>query len=157
MTSIIYVQDKHKAMLEALFIYSWSDFFCTDVKSAEGWTMQINRTFCLINPPYLTPQYFVAEIFGQNCCKMVLRITCLLSIIVFTDSKYNIGIYFYTTLLLTVVDNGLTFILTECKGQTLIESESVVIKPGNNHKLTCTFSGIDVGDAAMSWIKQAEG
>ncbi len=73
------------------------------------------------------------------------------------DSKYNIGIYFYTTLLLTVVDNGLTFILTECKGQTLIESESVVIKPGNDHKLTCTFSGIDVGAAAMSWIKQAEG
>ncbi len=73
------------------------------------------------------------------------------------DSKYNIGIYFYTTLLLTVVDNGLTFILTECKGQTLIKSESVVIKPGNDHKLTCTFSGIDVGDAAMSWIKQAEG
>ncbi len=73
------------------------------------------------------------------------------------DSKYNIGIYFYTTLLLTAVDNGLTFILTECKCQTLTESESVVIKPGNNHKLTCTFSGIDVGDAAMSWIKQAEG
>uniref|UniRef100_A0A8C1YS70 Ig-like domain-containing protein n=1 Tax=Cyprinus carpio TaxID=7962 RepID=A0A8C1YS70_CYPCA len=33
-------------------------------------------------------------------------------------------------------------------GQTLTESESVIIKPGNNLKLTCTFSGIDVGD----WI-----
>ncbi len=65
--------------------------------------------------------------------------------------------YYYTTLLLTVVDNGLTFILTECKGQTLSESESVVIKPGNHHKLTCTFSGIDVGAAVISWIKQAEG
>ncbi len=73
------------------------------------------------------------------------------------DSKYNIGIYFYTTLLLPAVDSGLTFILTECKGQTLTESESVVIKPGNDHKLTCTFSGIDVGDAVISWIKQAEG
>ncbi len=63
MTTIIYVQDKQKAMLEALFIYSWSDFLCTDVKSAGGWTMQI---FCLIKPPYLTPQYFVAEIFEQK-------------------------------------------------------------------------------------------
>uniref|UniRef100_A0A671P0Z4 Ig-like domain-containing protein n=1 Tax=Sinocyclocheilus anshuiensis TaxID=1608454 RepID=A0A671P0Z4_9TELE len=72
-------------------------------------------------------------------------------------SKYDLGIHFYTTLLLTAVDNGLTFILTECKGQTLTESESVVIKPGNNHKLTCTFSGIDVGDADISWIRQAEG
>uniref|UniRef100_A0A9J8ATB0 Ig-like domain-containing protein n=2 Tax=Cyprinus carpio TaxID=7962 RepID=A0A9J8ATB0_CYPCA len=61
---------------------------------------------------------------------MVLRITCLISIIVF---------------------------MRECKGQTLTESESVVIKPGNNHKLTCTFSGIDVGDAHISWIRQAEG
>ncbi len=69
---------------------------------------------------------------------MVLRMTCLLSIIVFMDSKYNIGMYFYTTLLLTAVDNGLTFILTECKGQTLTESESVVIKPGNNHKQSNT-------------------
>uniref|UniRef100_A0A8C2FCZ8 Immunoglobulin V-set domain-containing protein n=1 Tax=Cyprinus carpio TaxID=7962 RepID=A0A8C2FCZ8_CYPCA len=42
----------------------------------------------------------------------------------------------------------LVFLCLWCKGQTLTESESVVIKPGNNHKLTCTFSGIDVGD----WI-----
>uniref|UniRef100_A0A8C1ZTJ5 Immunoglobulin V-set domain-containing protein n=1 Tax=Cyprinus carpio TaxID=7962 RepID=A0A8C1ZTJ5_CYPCA len=54
-------------------------------------------------------------------------------------------------------NNSLTFILTECKGQTLTESESVVIKPGNNLKLTRTFSGIDVGAADISWIRQAEG
>uniref|UniRef100_A0A8C2C9E5 Ig-like domain-containing protein n=1 Tax=Cyprinus carpio TaxID=7962 RepID=A0A8C2C9E5_CYPCA len=69
--------------------------------------------------------------------------------------NYNKGIYLYTSLLLTAVENGLTFILTECKGQTL--TESVVIKPGNNLKLTCTFSGIDVGAADISWIRQAEG
>uniref|UniRef100_A0A8C2FPS3 Ig-like domain-containing protein n=1 Tax=Cyprinus carpio TaxID=7962 RepID=A0A8C2FPS3_CYPCA len=53
-----------------------------------------------------------------------------------------------------IFDNSLTFILTECKGQTLTESESVVIKPGYNHKLTCTFSGIDVGVADISWINK---
>lgn len=44
-----------------------------------------------------------------------------------------------------------------CKGQTLTESESVVIKPGNEHKLTCTFSGIEVNNAEISWTRQAEG
>ncbi len=119
--------------------------------------MQINRIFCLINPPYLTPQYFVTEIFEQKLLQKWSSELRLICIIIFMDSKYNIGMYFYTTLLLPAVDNGLTFILTECKGQTLTESESVVIKPGNDHKLTCTFSGIDAGDEDMSWIKQAEG
>ncbi len=91
--------------------------------------MQINRIFCLINPPYLTPQYFVTEIFEQKLLQKWSSELRLICIIIFMDSKYNIGIYFYTTLLLTAVDNGLNFILTECKGQTLTESESVVIKP----------------------------
>ncbi len=101
MTTIIYVQDKHKAMLDALFIYSWSDFLCTDVKSAGGWTMQIH--LCLINPPYLTHKLSVfchRDFLTKTAANMVLRITCLISIIIFMDSKYNIGIYFYTTLLL---------------------------------------------------------
>ncbi|MCI4385404.1 hypothetical protein PGIGA_G00050070 [Pangasianodon gigas] len=48
------------------------------------------------------------------------------------------------------------FIQYSCS-QTLIESDSVIIKPDQSHKLTCTASGFNFGSSWMAWIRQAPG
>uniref|UniRef100_A0A3Q2CMB0 Ig-like domain-containing protein n=1 Tax=Cyprinodon variegatus TaxID=28743 RepID=A0A3Q2CMB0_CYPVA len=48
-------------------------------------------------------------------------------------------------------------VLCSVSGQTLTQSESVIKRPGETHKLTCTASGYTFSDNSMQWIKQAEG
>ncbi|KAK3506197.1 hypothetical protein QTP70_018866, partial [Hemibagrus guttatus] len=48
------------------------------------------------------------------------------------------------------------FIQYSCS-QTLIQSDPVIIKPDQSHKLTCTASGFNFGGSWMAWIRQAPG
>ncbi len=52
------------------------------------------------------------------------------------------------------VHTVIMFYFADCWCQTLTESEAVVLKPGESHKLTCTASGLDMANYWMVWIRQ---
>ncbi len=79
---------------------------------------------------------------------MLLASQCMIQVFI----VQNIMVYFYLN-----VNTVIKFYFADCWCQTLTESEAVVLKPGESHKLTCTASGLDMANYWMVWIRQKPG
>ncbi len=74
-------------------------------------------------------------------------------------SMYDSSLYCseYNGLIYLNLHTVIMFYFADCWCQTLTESEAVVLKPGESHKLTCTATGLDIAGYWMAWIRQKTG
>ncbi|KAK3552120.1 hypothetical protein QTP86_000784 [Hemibagrus guttatus] len=87
-----------------------------------------------------------------------LTITCKVSGASITDSSSHYG----TAWIRQPAGKALEWIniiysTGDSCSQTLIQSDPVIIKPDQSHKLTCTASGLDFDNYWMAWIRQGAG
>ncbi len=78
---------------------------------------------------------------------LLLASQCMIQVFI----VQNIMVYFYLN-----VNTVIKFYFADCWCQTLTESEAVVLKPGESHKLTCTASGLDMANKQLDGLDQTE-